>query len=314
MEQIGNIHVVQNQYSLEHAGKKRQRVHRQRYTELRESQYGSRVSSESRIIATSKHPEETIEKIAKRYSPGDVIALLMGDGGLHDFTNGIARYATDPALKAARLLVLDGGFANDGARQLHSKHALKRPSTILDRNLTIDFAPLRWEFGPDQGIDVRLANLYGSLGASARVAQAISEEGNRQWAGDNWFKKAWITRTTAREIPCMPITLSAKGPCHEMYDIGFANGSHMSGFGGAFPVSLEEDRSYQYETVNPRYILAGMRLALGNTPGTFRSAPCTLGLPRGGAVQLDGEAWLLPEDTSVTVSQHDEKFTVFASR
>lgn len=314
MEEIGNIHVVHNQYALEKAGRKRLRLHKGRYAELRDSQYGSRVSPEDAFIHTSKRPEYTAEQMADRYRPGDVFALFVGDGGFHDAINGIHRISAYPHLKEARFLLIDRGFASDGAKQLNPMRALRRPSTILDRNQTIDFAPLKWHMRYDSGQeDEYLANIYGTIGVSALVAHAISEEPNRVWAGDSWFKKAWITRNTASRAPMTAVEDPLTGRDKEVYDIGFANGSRMSGFSGAFPVELEEPAFFQYEVDNPDYLLAGVRLAMGRTPGSTMAGPYPLYLPHGGYVQLDGEAMRVPPALA-TISRHEETYTVFASR
>lgn len=313
METIGNIHVVQNRYSLDKAGEKRQRLHRQRYAELRDSRYGSRVSREDRFILTCPRPEDTIKQIDKRFKEGDVLALFTGDGGFHDVVNGIHLFASQPGLKKARLLVLDGGFANDGALQLNSRRALSRPSTILDRGKTIDFSPQAWRFDTDAGSEVRLANLYGTIGRSALVAAAVSKARNRAEAGDSWLKKFLITRQAAQEAaPFKLETPGREGP-HETYDFGMANGSRMAGFGGAFPVRLEESDSYHFELNSPGYLVSGVKLAAGMIKGERVSAPYTLRLPYGGAVQLDGEAAVFADETAITISRSREEFTVFSS-
>lgn len=309
-EAIGNIHVVQNQFALVRAGSKRARKHQARYKELAESKYKSRLTPEDRIIPTSKNPGETIRLVEKRFQDGDVVAIFGGDGALNDFVEDRARYGSKE-LRAARLLVLDLGYACDGAYQFNRKRTLRRPSQILDRAATLEFRPMEWSYSDENGVHNRLANLYGTIGASATAAIQISEETNRAWAGDSFFKKFRIARAAGKAATPISVSINGQNP-EQLYDMGIANGSRMAGFAAAFPHPINEPTLSMYKITDTGYLKAGVRMAFGLTEGEDISKPCHLYLPNGADIEFDGEGSHLAPDTSLYVAASTHRVAAFS--
>lgn len=262
--------------------------------------------------------QRIIDELQERADPNNPddprrcwLVVATGDGTIRDTAEALLQ--ADDAIRGVPILPLAGGNGNDVSSMTHGFWGKRRPVAQLHQAHIEPVQPLECtlQYG-DGEIQKRYALGYISIGEiTARTAKIIDGDRGHSRIVQLINEKLLAMRSVAK---AQPITVVEQGVEHETFDLIFANGPRMAKY-LHWKQNLYQPQFMRTELPSksaPALAVAGMRLALGRYPSTV--------VPDGDAVhlrtasdtwiQLDGEAFPLAADTSISVRRTQQSLNI----
>jgi len=250
---------------------------------------------------TSPHSAENIAALQTHVTPGSLIVVRAGDGGLSAMLG---------AVRAAKLensvLVLPGGNKNDIATSLNIAALLKDPDDALLRAHPQAVKPIEVSFGPEDG-ELTVMDSYDNTSAgriSSHIAAAVNDPRYRNSAflrvpGGRYLLERLVTARTFAGARPLDVE-HPDGVVRPTLDIIAANASRMAG--SLRPRADLLEQNFRLITVQRRLgalaVAGGMMLGapVGETVEADERRSFVLDIPEDqpASIQVDGEEHSLP--------------------
>lgn len=246
------------------------------------------------------------------------VVVVGGDGTVDMAAEGI--YEAPGFISDMPILPIGAGHTNDIARMIHGRLGAKHPERYINRPKVVAIRPLECIFENDKDAQAIIGLGYATVGLSARAAKAINNSRvpleKRTKLNDRLrpLRLARAVLDTCWSARLFTAPDMESGEPQTYVDIMAINGSQMAG-SVRTPANLE-DTGFFLTTANScrmsSILATSARLAMGRAPGEIRHTPYELETLRTNTLQVGGETWDLPPNTSVAI-QPAERELAFIS-
>lgn len=274
-------------------------------------------------ISTSRFPDKTNAIIRSALETSDLLLVVAGDGTFNRVVNIITANGLSDEAKRVPVWSIGGGNAEDGAKAKHTKIHRRNPERVLSDGRLVETHPIRFDVLEPGETEEKTyaAAFYATMGMTALAA---SEEYMNRPQHRRHLGKTVIGRMISE--PPLALRALAKaeentvlqdGQERQFYEEIFAN-SHIMAKYFRFQTGLTKPELFH--TVIPEkkitsIVPAVIRGSRGTLPGDY------LGMGESMAfetrhdlyAQFDGETTIIPSDSHVKVSIHEEPIRVVVS-
>lgn len=239
------------------------------------------------------------------------LVIATGDGTIRDASEALLD--ADDAIRKVPILPLAGGGGNDFSSMTHGFWGKRWPVSLMDKARIEAVQPLEFTIvHPDGSIEKKYANSYGSIGELiAKAAKVIDQDRGYSRFVHLVREKVLAARSVSE---ARPTTIQERGIKREIGELVFSNGRRMAKY-LRWDQELGDPQFLRTEVPSVTKLqvaVSGIKLALGRHRSTV--------VPDGNHVhiqtasdtwiQLDGEAFPLLTDTSVTVRRSPKSLNI----